>query len=119
MSIYRTVRYQVFLMTLLVFVLSSNSTFAKEVFVKYRGLVNLEHFSCPNLKASSLVQALCYDDNEQYLLVSLNGTFYHYCEVPNSVYEAWLHATSLGKFYNFEIKGHYDCRINYLPSYEQ
>lgn len=31
---------------------------------------------------------------------------------------AWVDAPSLGKYYNANIKGNYDCRINPTPEYQ-
>lgn len=90
---------------------------ADEVFVKYRGMVDLKHFSCPQIKDSSLVNIICYDEAEKYLLVNLNGTFYHYCGLNEIVYQEWLKADSLGKFYGSRIKGNYDCRVTPPPIY--
>lgn len=51
------------------------------------------------------------------MLVSLNGTYYHYCEIPARVVNALLDAPSMGRYYNAAIKGNYDCRINRMPAY--
>jgi hypothetical protein len=69
------------------------------------------------LKPSSLVQEIYYDAESHYLLVSLNGTFYHYCGIPSNVVTAWVDAPSLGSFYNASVKGRFDCRVNPVPSY--
>jgi hypothetical protein len=96
---------------------ASHTVLAETVVVKYRRPVDLSHFSCPATKSSSLVQRLCYDAREKYLLVSLNGVYYHYCGVPQHLVTAWQAADSLGRFYNAEVKGSYDCRSGHVPSY--
>jgi hypothetical protein len=50
------------------------------VFVKYRGPADLAPFRCETVARSSLVRRVCYDAHERYKLISLNGTYYHYCD---------------------------------------
>ena len=90
---------------------------AETVMVKYRGPVDLAPFTCEFVQRSSLVQRLCYDNREQYVIVNLNGTYYHYCEVPASVVAAWRSADSMGRYYNQNVKGRFDCRVNRVPAY--
>ena len=87
---------------------------AEEVFVKYRGVVDLSGFRCQHT-ASSLVHRLCYRADAQYVVVLLQDTYYHYCRVPAGVVSAWLGAQSLGRFYNSSIKGRFDCRVGGVP----
>ena len=91
---------------------------AETVNVKYRGPVDLAPFACEFVQRSSLVQRLCYDSREQYVIVNLNGIYYHYCEVPPSVVAAWRSADSMGRFYNQNVKGRFDCRLNRVPTYQ-
>lgn len=102
----------------LLWVLSSN---AHDIDVKYRPDpvdVDNGHFQHMSLKPSSLVQDIYYDAGNHYLLVSLNGTFYHYCGIPANVVAAWIDAPSLGSFYNSSVKGRFDCRVNPVPAYK-
>lgn len=91
---------------------------AETVYVKYRGPVNLSPFECDWISRSSLVKRLCYDKKEAYVIVNLNGTYYHYCEVPSNVVAAWHNAESMGRFYNANMKGRYDCRVLRVPLYK-
>jgi len=97
--------------------LTINSAHAQEVFVKYRGLVDLSNFYCPSIKPSSVVNNICYDQQNEYLLVQLNRTYYHYCEVPLSVFSDWIDADSLGRYYKAFVKGNYSCRLSKPPEY--
>jgi len=90
-------------------------THAETVLVKYRGLVNLDNFSC-SYPSSSFVHRICYRGNRQYLVVLLNKTYYHYCRIPKSVVEQWLVADSKGRFYNAYVKGSFDCRLGGIPT---
>ncbi len=88
---------------------------AETVFVKYRGNVDLKGFECSNT-SSSFVNRICYSKKNQYIVVLLNRTYYHYCQVPTSVVKQWLDADSKGRFFNAYIKGNYDCRLGGVPS---
>ena len=104
---------------LLLIVFISLSVSAKDVYVKYRGSVNvdngqLEHV---NIGYSSLVKDMYYDKDNNYLLVKLNSTYYHYCGINPSVTNKWVSSSSLGRYYLNNIKGNYDCRVYPMPKY--
>ena len=87
------------------------SSYAESVYVQYRGNVSLNGFYCEYTR-SSFVDRICYQQQNYYVLVSLNGAYYHYCGVPyNAVYD-WLNSYSKGSFYNSYIRGRFDCRNN-------
>lgn len=88
---------------------------AETVFVKYRGPISLDQFQC-SYPSSSFVHRICYRAERRYLVVLLNKTYYHYCNMPVSVVEHWISAESSGRFYNIYIKGNYDCRLGGIPS---
>ena len=92
---------------------------AETVVVKYRGPVDLAPFNCEWVTRSSLVKRLCYDSHEQYVIVNLTGTYYHYCEMPPDVVAAWKQADSMGRFYNEQVKGQFDCRVHRIPPYKK
>lgn len=58
-----------------------SSTQAETVAVKYRGVVPLDKFQCQDIDRSSLVRRVCYDVTQHYMVISLKGTYYHYCEI--------------------------------------
>ena len=99
-------------------VLFGISKFSSEIVdVKYRGPVDLNYFSCTNFDRSSLVRRVCYDRSNNYMVISLNGIYYHYCEIDSGTVASLLSADSMGRFYNASIKGRFDCRVNRVPSY--
>ncbi len=69
--------------------------------------------------SSSFVDGVFYDADNGYMIVSLNGTAYHYCGLPASVWSPLTTASSLGSFYNTRIKGRFDCRTGTVPEYQQ
>lgn len=71
------------------------------------------------------VRSAWYDQNEEYLIINLRGTNYHYCEMPVSLWDGLKRAGSVDRgsleeldaYYEQNIKGNYDCRVNRLPTY--
>jgi KTSC domain-containing protein len=89
---------------------------SESVHVKYRGPVDLKPFVCTDTE-SSFVKRVCYDSANTYMLISLNGTYYHYCEIDGATVLALLSAESKGRYYNASVKGRFDCRVNRVPAY--
>ena len=98
-----------------VFWLSLSAAHAESVNVKYRGVVDLAPFSCEEVTRSSIVNRVCYDQANSYMLIQLNGTFYHYCMIGADVVNGMLSASSMGRFFGAYIKGRYDCRLGGVP----
>jgi KTSC domain len=69
-----------------------------------------------------LHQPPCYDKAKQFIAVQLKDTYYTYCEMPAATYDAFLNASSMGQYYNANIKGWrkdgpFDCRTHAKPAY--
>ena len=79
----------------------------ESVYIKYRGDVDLRFFDCWEIMRSSFIKRVCYDRRNEYMLISLNGTFYHYCEIDAATVSSLLNAPSMGRFYNASIKGNF------------
>ena len=94
-------------------------SFSETVYVKYRGNVDVDngHFSKLQIGSSSFVNNMYYDKKNEYLLVRLKSTYYHYCSIPDNVVMRWIGSSSLGRYYNSSIKGNYDCRVYPAPNY--
>jgi hypothetical protein len=90
---------------------------AETVDVKYRGQVDLKAFDCVDITRSSFIRRVCYDQTNEYMLINLNGTYYHYCEIDSDTVAALKTADSMGRYFNGEVKGHFDCRTNRVPTY--
>ncbi len=88
---------------------------AERVVVKYRGYVDLADFTCITT-TSSFVNRVCYEEKNEYLLVLLDDTYYHYCRVPHRVFEEWRAADSKGRYFASYIKGRFDCRLGGVPN---
>jgi hypothetical protein len=85
-------------------VLLASPVGSETVNVKYRGAVDLKPFACTDTPRSSFIQRVCYDQTQGYLLINLRGTYYHYCEMPPTTFDAFATASSMGQFYNRNIK---------------
>ena len=92
------------------------------VYVKYRDdLVDIAHprWEYLNTSKSSWVRGAWYDDNNQYMIIDLDGIKYHYCGMSASIWESFKSANSFGTFYNIYLKGSYDCRNYSVPEYNE
>jgi hypothetical protein len=56
---------------------------SETVEVKYRGPVDLTPFKCVSIDRSSFIRRVCYDAANTYMIVKLNETYYHYCDIDN------------------------------------
>lgn len=90
----------------------------ESIYVQYRGVVPLDSFVCQRIENSSLVNRICYDETKHYMIISLQGVYYHYCEIGKAIVDNLLKAESKGAFYNAQIKGHFDCRLYPTPEYK-
>lgn len=103
-------------------VLIATPVSSETVDVKYRGVVDLKPFACTDTPRSSFIQRVCYDKAQSYMLISLRGVYYHYCELPAVTFDAFVVAPSMGQFYNQRNKGSgsdgpFDCRTHRVPQY--
>jgi hypothetical protein len=96
----------------------STAAQAECVTVKYRdgACVPLEKFECKKT-VSSFVNEVCYDEKNRYMLILLNTTWYHYCQIPQDVVTVLEGAESVGRFYNTDVKRKYGCRGLPVPIY--
>lgn len=95
---------------------------AETIDVKYFGKLDLAPLVCTDITRSSFINRTCYDKLKKFMVVQLKSTYYPYCEMPASTYQAFLSAESMGRYYNANIKGSgsdgpYDCRTHTVPKY--
>jgi hypothetical protein len=98
-------------------VLSAVPLASESVDLKYRGKVDLLPFSCMDVIRSSFINRVCYDRANEYMLISLNGIYYHYCEIDSGTIDSLMGAESMGRYYNASIRGRFDCRSRRVPTY--
>lgn len=70
-----------------------------------RPSVPLDTFECQDVTDCSFIQRVRFDQAQDYMLISLKGTYYNYCEIGSEVVQALLASPSRGKFYDANIKG--------------
>jgi hypothetical protein len=92
---------------------------AERAYIKSRGEVDLAPFRCEMFSRSPNVNRICYDAGPQYLLVSVKGIWYHFCDVPGSAVTAWqqVPARAKGQYYNDAVRGRFDCSTAGFPRY--
>lgn len=95
---------------------------AETVSVKYRGPVDLANFDCTGELDSSVVQRVCYNAPNAYMLIRLKQTWYHYCQIDKGTVDDLLAAPSKGRFYSSRIKdsatgGKFGCRDKPVPQF--
>jgi hypothetical protein len=56
---------------------------------------------------SSNIVSVGYDEKSKVLEIEFDNGIYQYFDVPQDVYEDFMNAPSLGKFFHKEIKGKY------------
>jgi len=59
--------------------------------------------------SSSFVGNVRYDQDEQSMRIILNGVIYHFCNVPQRIFDSFEGANSKGAFFNRNIKTQFDC----------
>jgi hypothetical protein len=94
---------------------------AETVQVKYHGAVSLDAFTCADVKESSDVSRVCYDNKERYMVIRLKTTYYHYCEIDAATVQGLQKASSKRQFFENRIRGSgsdgpFDCRTHPIPT---
>ncbi|MEN3347805.1 MAG: hypothetical protein V7632_1440 [Bradyrhizobium sp.] len=81
------------------------------------GSIDLSTFDCRDINRSTIVQRVCYDAAQRALLVTVRGSYQHYCGVPLETFDALMNAPSMGIFVNRVLRiagadGRYACRTS-------
>jgi hypothetical protein len=92
---------------------------SETVDVRVRGVVDLRTFECRDISRSSILQRVCYDTAQRHLIVAIKGVYDQYCDLPETTFDGFMTAPSMGQFFNRNISGTsggpYDCRTSSLP----
>ena len=91
----------------------------RNIEVKYRAsAVDLNNFEEINTAKSTFIKEAFYDTNNNYFIIKLQNTYYHYCNFPSDLWDDFKQAQSFGQYYTSNIKGKYDCEENWIvPEY--
>ncbi len=93
---------------------------ANYVEVKYRATpVNLASpgFEYHNTDVSSFIRGAWYDKQNNYLVMNIDGTYYNYCGVPESVWRGFKESESYGRYFNASIKESFEYKNCVGPDY--
>jgi len=64
----------------------------------------LRRFECRDVNRSSLIQRVCYDHTQRYLIVGIRGRYDDYCDLPQQTFDGFMTASSMGQFFNQNIR---------------
>jgi hypothetical protein len=100
---------------LLIGLAGASWTEAETIDVEHRGAVDLKPFACHDITRSSIINRVCYDAANRYMIVQLNSLYFQHCDMPQGMLDSFLNAPSMGRYYNANIKGSgaetpYRCR---------
>ena len=90
--------------------------------VRDSGPVDLATFECRDINRSSLIQRVCYDQANSYMIVGIKGVYDQYCDLSGPTFDNLMGAPSMGQFFNQHIRGsgaegRHDCRTHRIPGY--
>ncbi|TPQ31515.1 KTSC domain-containing protein [Bradyrhizobium guangdongense] len=68
------------------------------------GDVDLVTFECRDINRSTVLQRVCYDPAQRQLIVARGGVYERYCGVPAPTVEGLMGASSMGQFFNRNIR---------------
>jgi hypothetical protein len=59
---------------------------------------------------SSAITHIGHDENTSQMKITFKESkTYDYCNVPKNIFEAFINASSIGKYYDRNIKDKYNC----------
>jgi len=62
---------------------------------------------CIATPRSGWISELCYDSSR--VTATMSGSKYTFCGISRSLFDEWVSAPSLGKFYHARINGRFSC----------
>jgi hypothetical protein len=72
----------------------------------------------PLNKSDSTVKGAWYDNGNEYMVIKLGGAYYHYCGMSSSTWSEFKTTSFPYIFYQDNVKGDFDCRVNPVPRYQ-
>lgn len=90
------------------------SSINKKIYVKYRWEVLIDE-KYEFQEFDSRVKELYYDKQNEYLIILLWDTYYHYCNMPNTTWLKFIFASNQYEYYENSIYWNYDCRKWWIP----
>lgn len=94
---------------IIILALTALTAHAETVNVKYQGNIDLSTYECQDITRSGLVNRICHNDDASEMVILLRNTYYKYCGIGSDTVDALANASSVGRFYNLNIKGKFSC----------
>lgn len=96
--------------------------FAENICPKYGNCVPETAFDCQDIDRSSFITRVCYSAEKSYLIIRLENTDYHYCDIDSGTVQSLMNADSMGRFYHTDIKdsgtdGRFSCVGKTVPTF--
>ena len=101
---------------LAIFLFSMGTARAETIQVMGRGTVDLQHFVC-EVAPQSAIRRVCYDEENKYMIVQLGSLYFSHCAVEAEKVYGLLHAKSVARYFNAEIRGRHTCTPQTTPPY--
>lgn len=100
-------------------VFTSSGSSSGYVTIKYRDdKVNISASNFEPLdKSDSTIKGAWYDSGNEYMVIKLDSTYYHYCGMSSDAWNGLKSSASLDEYYQQDIKGNFDCRESPVPRY--
>ncbi len=73
----------------------------------FLALPSVSWAECIATPRSSFISELCYDSSR--VTATMSGSKYTFCGISRSLFDQWVSAPSVGKFYHSRIKGRFSC----------
>src|SRR5262249_51548595 len=70
--------------------------------IKYYKCIPLDLFKCESITRSTFIRRVCYMEAKRYMIIQLNDTYYHYCNIGSETVTSLLSAPSMGQYYNLQ-----------------
>ena len=85
-----------------------------------RGAVDLATFECRDTPRSTVIQRACYDPAQGSMIVSVQGAYLQYCNLPPATFDGLMAAPSMGQFFKRNFAGdgsggRYGCGPQRVP----
>jgi hypothetical protein len=90
---------------------------AETVKVTGRSPVNLQLFSCNEIHRTKVVKRVCYEGTYDYMLVLEGKKYVQYCAVDDKAVQDFLDAANKDRYYDKNIKKHFNCRGKKVPDF--
>lgn len=96
----------------------TENNFSKYIYIKHRWYLDIDssRFIWWYV-ADNTVRELYYDSKNRYMIINLDGTYYHYCKVPRDSRNWIYNSSNIYNYYENNFYHNFDCRKWWIPLY--